>query len=133
MAVYVVMSFDEDDDAKRFVKDVIRDGGVSITDSDDILTGVYVETVVKKATMFCDESDGHRKNRSLSGYTRGKKYGWWCCALCGKPSQKWSESLLDPAAHGTNLLPVDAVLGQGLSDHRRLDGWNSAMEWSSII
>jgi hypothetical protein len=46
--------------------------------------------IFKAPTAFCDNTDGHR---GKNGFTRGKKYGWWVCTTCKKPTKAWSENL----------------------------------------
>ena len=55
--------------------------------------------VFKKPTKFCDCESSRKPPQ---GWTKGTKYGWWICTMCGKPSERWAESLRDTL--GRNLL-----------------------------
>lgn len=104
MAKYVLLNFEDDDAADQFVKDC--------TDYPDapILTPVqenevkaFVRGVWKKPTKFCDCRGGGMKNR---GFTRGKKFGWWVCTKCKKPTVGWARGEHWFLALGKNLLPI---------------------------
>jgi hypothetical protein len=79
MARYVVISFDDNDEADSFVKHNMLGHGSTI------------EAVFAKPTVFCDSNKscfvklGARKSHS---FTRGKKYGWWVCSTCKKPNHR---------------------------------------------
>lgn len=90
MAVYVLLSFDDDGDAKAFIENIIKN--------------VSVRGVFKQPTKFCE-----CQNNSL-GFTRGAKYGWWVCARCGYPSRGWANgSGAWYSALGINLLPNECI------------------------
>ena len=102
MAKYVVIEFDNDEDADAYINE-IKDAEESIM---GMLSSHYgapqlarIVGLYKKPTIFC-ECQGSRK--PPMGWTRGKKYGWWICTECGKPSQQWSRAL--PSMMGVNLL-----------------------------
>lgn len=86
MAKYVVIEFDNDEDADYEIE--------HFNTSDARIVGLY-----KKPTIFCEHTDARKPPK---GWTRGKKYGWWICTECGKPSQQWSRAL--PSMMGVNLL-----------------------------
>jgi hypothetical protein len=100
MAKYVLLSFDDDKLADEFVQQF----------TDDVVerakyerTGIYayVRGVYKKPTKFCT-CVGIKKR----GFTRGKKYGWWVCDQCKKPTVGWGRGDHWFLALGKNLLPV---------------------------
>lgn len=101
MAKYVLLSFDDDKAADEFVQRFTDDVQERATYQ---RIGIYafVRAVYKKPTKFC-ECTGV-KNR---GFTRGKKFGWWVCAQCGKPTSAWAAGAHWFLALGKNLLPVD--------------------------
>jgi len=105
VAVYVLLSFDDDEHAKSFVKDIIDYHPIfNTTLSDNALPYASVRGVFKQATKFC-ECDNHKL-----GFTRGAKYGWWVCARCGYPTRAWAY-WTDAwySALGINLLPNECV------------------------
>lgn len=109
MAKYVLLTFERDAEADEFAE-MVKHGDV----------GVYVSRregdphawqkvfcklrgVFKKPTKFCSCTSTRKR-----GFTRGRKYGWWVCSMCGRPTQGWAS--LDGLYHvlGFNLLPKDA-------------------------
>ncbi len=123
MAVYVLLSFEDDEEAKDFVRGKVLDNPYLPT-----VCGVF-----KKPTVFCEEpTTRHGKGKTGVGWTRGKKYGWWVCTFCGKPSgiaatagsTKWELAL------GTNLLPPEL---SPVEFEIRLPGWRSEVEWRFLL
>jgi hypothetical protein len=110
MAVYVLLTFDNDGEAKKFVENVLRDGEVGSKQGDLISSDLeWAETSVrgvwKKPTIFCTCVSSDRK----VGFTRGRKYGWWVHAGCGKPSKLWAQGNAWCTALGVNLLPQSEI------------------------
>lgn len=109
MAVYVLLTFDKDDDAKKFVGSVLEEKTAFVQEGNFCENGFEVPASVrgvwKKPTLFC-ECESRDKKR---GFTRGKKYGWWVCVKCGKPSWRWAQGNAWFTALGTNLLPQSQV------------------------
>lgn len=112
MAVYVLLTFDKDDDAKLFVNQLIEQRGVmDYTNAyceDYQMIPANLRGVWKKPTLFCTREKPGCSERSR-GYTRGKKYGWWVCVGCGKPSWRWAQGNAWFTALGTNLLPQSQI------------------------
>jgi hypothetical protein len=112
MAIHVLLSFEDDDLARRFVEKV---------------NGAFEYIPERKARQvlgfwkaprkFCectdltekDERNLNRKGRAKKfqrGWTRGKRYGWWVCSKCRKPSKHWEPGLARyDQVLGSNLLP----------------------------
>src|SRR4051795_7085717 len=65
--------------------------------------------IFKAPTVYCDNTDGHRGKKTEAGWTRGKKYGWWVCGKCKKPTKAWSENLNAVLGAAKNLLPTGQV------------------------
>jgi hypothetical protein len=106
MAVYVLLTFDNDGEAKEFVKDVLQEKGVIHGNHEDpAFTRTTVRGVWKKPTIFCTCVSSDRK----VGFTRGRKYGWWVHACCGKPSKLWAQGNAWCTALGVNLLPQSEI------------------------
>lgn len=111
MTVRVVLEFEDEENAKEFVGNTITTGGVvgeEVSNYVEDGNNFYVAKLIgvfKKPTKYCDPMDGHRGSKTSAGWTRGKKYGWWVCAKCGKPTERWASGSLWPFSLGFNLLP----------------------------
>ncbi len=112
MAVHVLLSFEDDDLAKRFVEKVNGAFEYIPERRQRQVLGFW-----KAPRKFCDctdltekdERNLNRKGRAKKfqrGWTRGKKYGWWVCSKCRKPSKHWEPGLARyDDTIGRNLLP----------------------------
>jgi hypothetical protein len=102
MARYVLLSFSSNADAEDFVLEYqARLEGRSL----DMSQPEYeIDAVYGKPTQFCTPGDGHRGRRRASGYTRGKRFGWWVCAMCGKPEAPLKDKPLAVMVQANNLL-----------------------------
>ena len=89
MAVRVLLEFDDEEEGRRFVRDVIAYG-----------TKVY--GIYKKPTQFCECIGGRKTSRA---FTRGLNYGWWVCSVCMKPTKRWAQGEAWYTTLGSNLLP----------------------------
>jgi hypothetical protein len=104
MAKYVLLQFDDDGEADKFIETVQHDGGIFDGDGGGVWSiKTFVRGVWKKPTKYCD-CTGNMKSRA---FTRGRKYGWWVCDKCGKPTPAWARGDHWFLALGRNLLPVD--------------------------
>lgn len=117
MARLVVLSFDNDDQAQTLVEDwwealqstpANEEGKVRV----DLLTPIQennvqcqIVGVYKKPTLFCNPNDGHRGRKTSGGWTKGKKWGWWVCGTCHKPSLLWGNNINAVLGSARNLLP----------------------------
>lgn len=103
MAVFVLLTFDDEGEAHDFVGLVLntrtRELDVALY---SMFRAMSVWGVFKKPTQFC-ECVGGRK--TASGFTRGLKYGWWVCAKCKKPTARWASGRQWFSVIGSNLLP----------------------------
>lgn len=113
MAKYVMLSFDKDSDADAFVAAAQSETGILWTayqdQYDDRAGGLphleaIVRAVFKKPTLTCACVKSPKQGRA---FTRGKKYGWWVCKLCGKPTPGWVRGEHWFLALGRNLLPIN--------------------------
>jgi hypothetical protein len=103
VARFVLLQFDDDQEAENFVSDAFFPQRMSpLLQNFGYMTakcwGVY-----QKPTRFCD-CDGSGK-KTMIGFTRGKKYGWWIHAKCMKPTAKWASGRQWFTVLGANLLP----------------------------
>jgi hypothetical protein len=99
MAMYVVLRFEDDEEANTFVNEhvlggqirrALRDNGrFEPTSNGEDVVGMY-----KAPTQFCDNQDGHRRiiGKMDNGTGFGKKWGWVVCCICGKPLEYSKES-----------------------------------------
>lgn len=131
MAVYVMLAFDDDNEAKEFVKvNIDPRGQIAYGEDEQVVQGATVRGVWKKPTLFCDPSDGHADGHGRTqsrSFSRGKKYGWWVCVHCGKPRKQWAAGDAWYTALGTNLLPKE------LAPEYRPRGWESPEEWTDLL
>jgi hypothetical protein len=122
MAVHIVLDLDDDNEAKEFVKALLKRGKVKTFDTyqddqgevygADSVFNVKVRAIYKKPTSFCeDQEPGHRSNylkrikAKMGGWTRSKNYGWWVDPACKRPTRAWAEGDHWWYSFGTNLLP----------------------------
>jgi hypothetical protein len=80
MAMFVLLSFDTDKEALDFV-DAAQTNNV---ESAQVLWELKPVAIYKKPTQFCDGIHPGVRRMDMA-FTKGKKYGWWVCAHCGKP------------------------------------------------
>jgi hypothetical protein len=106
MAKYVLIQFDNDDDAEGFV------GGLTTTNPN---ASVKVAGIFKKPTLFCECVPQEEKS------ARGAKWGWWICKKCGRCKKgQWQSprNLLDPAdilsKERTSFLQTHEPIGERL-------------------
>jgi hypothetical protein len=104
MARFVLLQFDDDQEAEDFAEMALKQHGV-IYDSREyiVCAGAKIWGIYQKPTKFCD-CDGSGK-KTMIGFTRGKKYGWWIHAKCMKPTAKWASGRQWFTVLGANLLP----------------------------
>jgi hypothetical protein len=124
VAVRVVLFFDDDNEAKSFVRSSLQsdvlNGDCSYIEDAKAFT-FKVEAAYKAPTKFCDNADNHRKGKTSSAFTRGAKWGWWVCATCGKPTERWATGDIWHYSMGYNLLPTSvSPLERG---HRSTAEW----------
>lgn len=112
MARYVLLSFDNDQEADEFVAAFQRPGGAFYMGADGHFhqtdeEGTFVRAMYQKPTKFCDcgTATGLPFARK-SSYTRSLKYGWMVHTQCKKPTTNWASGEGWYAALGTNLLPI---------------------------
>jgi hypothetical protein len=126
MAVYVILQFDNEEEAKDYVTQAIHTGRVFNDDPGIYETvPVKVASVVKKPSVFCQCNALGTKR---AGWTRGKSFGWWVCATCSKPSEAWASTDTWSSVLGLNLLPPE------VSKEMRPQGWErSKFTWEFLV
>jgi hypothetical protein len=133
MARAVIVRFNSNKDAEKFVNDVAERSGVNVLSDDpnlysDMLSAT-VEAVIAVPTKWCEcamqDDTGHRRRRSTSrrrmvGWTRGTTYGWWLCGTCHRPSRQIVTHFITCMLNGANdLLPTILGTGAPLSSTER--------------
>jgi hypothetical protein len=98
---YVVLRVDDDSKLEQLLEE----------DIPRLQSGIETVGLFRAPTNFCDPSDGHRGKKTEAGWTRGKKYGWWVCGKCKKPSRLWGTNLNAVFTSSYNLLAKPHVLG----------------------
>lgn len=93
MAKYVVVQFDNNDEADSFVQ-TISSGFDHL--SSNANANIQIVAVFQKPTLFCECATPSENS------VRGSKWGWWLCRNpgCGKPKRgqfQQPRNLLDPA------------------------------------
>lgn len=122
MSRLVVMQFSDDDQAEAFVKNIQR-FQKSIEGQEERWgmpeEGGKVVGLFAMPTIFCDNSGagGCSDRRRVRGWVRGKKFGWWVCVVCHKPSNAGGLEKLFRAvvSQGVNLLHPQGTLQQPAS------------------
>lgn len=129
MPVFVLLSFDDDDEAKEFVKAQLNER-VQVTYNDDqydpFEVSAEVRGVYKRPVQFCTCT-------RTPGWTRGKRFGWWVCVDCGKPSKMWAMGVMLFTPLGTNLLPREIVPDPYNQLPSNPNGQRSPEEWLFLI
>lgn len=123
MARYVVVSFDSNELADRFVEQGVQHG--------------VIEALIAKPTLFCPNTNagGCATGRRVKAFTRGKKWGWWVCLVCKKPVGLRPQKLMyQVISQARNLLPdapseVNSVWDAGWGTFGRQP--NYAVPWHS--
>jgi hypothetical protein len=104
----VVLQIDDDTVAEKFAEDITT---ATSGESLSVPLGSTIVGSFKQPTNFCDPSDGHRGRKTEAGWTRGKKYGWWVCGKCKKPTEAWAKNLNAVLSSSRNLLSPNHTLG----------------------
>jgi hypothetical protein len=100
MAKYVLLEFEDDEEAKTFVNEV-RKAAKEETRAfcRDEWADLRIRAVWQKPAGWCQCS--HRE-----GWGQTKKLGWWVCALCKLPSRAHYRGDAWHNSFGANLLPI---------------------------
>jgi hypothetical protein len=111
MARLVVLSFDENEAAERFVDHMNNlMGAGALNQAAIVMAYASVEGVYAQPTKFCTctETLGLKSGgKKGHGWAKSKKYGWWVHTApgCSKPSKKWGTNIGAIVADAYNLLP----------------------------
>jgi len=97
---YIVLEFDNDDEADSFAGTITEGPAASIR----------VKAVFRKPSQFCECPPTEKS-------ARGAKWGWWICTICAKPKRgQWQHprNLLDPIDLPTRERKVYLGVVEGL-------------------
>lgn len=103
MARYVLLEFEDNAKAKKFVERV--NGSYEAVESR--ANGIRARAVWAIPTKFCECTRGLRRSFP---FTRGRKSGWWIHVECGRPTRAWSSGNHWFDSIGRNLLPGNTDL-----------------------
>jgi hypothetical protein len=87
MARYVVLEFDDNNDAQQFIERVNAENAENRRDRLSFRRRVVAIFVKPGTTCYCwdwQHTNYGDKNRE-HGIARGEKFGWWVCTRCKKP------------------------------------------------
>lgn len=101
---YVVLAIEDNDIAQQLCDEVAESSSKGMP---FVPQGASVIGMFAVPTKYCDPSDGHRGKKTEAGWTRGKKYGWWVCGACKKPTRAWALNLNALMSSARNLLNGD--------------------------
>lgn len=99
---YIVLGIEDNDVAEQLANDLVKSPrqGMPFVPQGASIVGMFAVP-----TKFCDdEPSGHRGRKTEAGWTRGKKYGWWVCGACKKPTKAWAQNLNAVLSSSRNLM-----------------------------
>lgn len=102
MAITVVLTFEEDEDALEFVESALE--GHLFRENETAgfeVVQAKVAALYKLPTMFCECQSGRKTE---VGFTRGVKWGWWVCGQCSKPKRNYWSHIFEHNGFGNNIL-----------------------------
>jgi hypothetical protein len=106
---YVVLAIEDNEAAQRLTEEMqtVETHGYPFVPQGASIAGMFAVP-----TKFCDdEPAGHRGKKTQAGWTRGKKYGWWVCGSCKKPTKAWGTNLNSLLSSCVNLLAPNHIIG----------------------
>jgi hypothetical protein len=122
MATYLLLEFNDDDAAHDLAKALLSGEREAL----ELVSKSFPRGAYRKPTQFCRNGDLHRKKQD--GWTRGKKWGWMVCSVCGRPSAEWCSGANWFAALGINLIPESARTPK----HDAERTWISSQQWDDL-
>jgi hypothetical protein len=131
MPFAILVEIEKEEDAKEFARTILNVGAY-LSPGGELENGWTIGARLRGAwrlpSKFCNPGDGHRRSGKIQGWSRGKKYGWWVCTDCGKPTEKWGTGGNWDYALGSNLIP------QEITGEERMRGWRqSPMQWNELL
>jgi len=110
MARILILSVDNNEEAEDFAKWLIEGNAPKAWAEGDLPVvppGTTLEAMIARPTVGC--RGPHRvpgKMKPERGWTRTKRFGWWVCGVCKKPSATVVRDFIDNMVGGYNdLLP----------------------------
>lgn len=126
MARAVIVRFANNAEAERFVRTIANDGYVyanpatgpvqyaeEMTPAEcSIAAVVAVPTKACTCNVIDTGTRRRRASKRDSGWVRSKRYGWWICSRCNKPSRPMITHFITCMLVGANDL-LHEILGDG--------------------
>lgn len=100
MPRYVLVRFEDNDKAKKFVEKVNRYWGFNPDNERDF----SVRAVWAIPTKYCECT---RSSNKMWSFSRGLKSGWWLHTDCGRPTRAWATGVHWFGMIGRNILPYN--------------------------
>jgi hypothetical protein len=97
MPRYILVEFDDNAQAKKFVERVNGHYGLPLSERP-----FRVRAVWARATKYCMCT---RSSGKMWSFSRGMKSGWWLHSDCGRPTRAWATGTHWFASIGRNILP----------------------------
>jgi len=100
MSIYLVLEFENEEEAKTLAKDFFSNPSASIlTPVQENSVSPKIIGAFKKPPETCKCAQIGVKN---FGYTFGNIYGWWVCSSCRRPTKQYAALMPNM---GINLIP----------------------------
>lgn len=108
MAMYVLLRFENDDQALTLIEDMQEYSDADIlTPTQENNVHATVEALYKAPTMFHEPFETHGAKKTEAAFTMGQKWGWWVCSVCKKPSRMyWDQIVKKQSSFGKNILSM---------------------------
>lgn len=106
VAMLVVLSFDDDEQALTLIEDMLdHPDDMILTPSQENDVHGKVQALYKWPTQFHEPHETHGAGKTGQAFQLGQKFGWWICAVCKKPSRMYWETIVQKqSSFGKNLL-----------------------------
>lgn len=92
MAEYMLLKFDTDGDAAWAMA------------LEELRGHPEVVAIYRAPTVFCECATKEGSAIRRRGWTKGRKWGWWVCDICGSMSKLAHLNIIRSEAFGFNLL-----------------------------
>ncbi len=128
MTTYLVLEFNDDEQAKTFTQDVLYGSVASSTQVIETYDSAKIIGAYKKPTVYC-QCVGKGASIKRRGYSRGKLFGWWVCDMCGSPSKLWAQRDCWHSI-GINLIPAELL---DTEFKQAQQNWKSKYQWDFLL
>jgi hypothetical protein len=107
VARVIILAIPDNEDAERWARDML-----SCNDSEQTVmppVSTRIEAMIARPTQACQGSHTRSKPgpRSMDGFTRTQKFGWFVCGVCKRPAKAVVQNFIRNMLGGYNdLLPT---------------------------